>query len=961
MSRRLTLGPVGFMIAVSACVSAKDYKLVDNGKPASRIVLAANAGPVERHAAAELAGYLDKVTGARVEIRPAPSKEQYNIFIGTAQSRNIPLSDAMRARLATIGPHGFLLGADDRGLCIIGRQPIGALYGAYHILKTCVGVRWFAPGADFEYCPKKPTVLVPGQITVSNPSFRFRYVGFVCMNVNSKVIDTWDWIVRNGMTLRTGKRWYNLFRDEMEKRGAEIYNGGHCFAYLLSDDLFDKHPEYFPLIDGRRMKQKAKGERAARRQPCTSNPKVAAIMAAALNKHLDAPPKGGTYLIGNNDCTHWCQCANCVKLDPPDENRKRFVGTRYYTFVNRIADRVYRTHPHADLWSWAYQNYQFPPTGVVPDKRLAISVCVHHRCYRHAMSDKTCLANAKFREMLAGWKKFGNPVVTREYNACFPGSPPYIPAEHVYCQDIKYYHKIGLSGFIIIFAPPDGTFGKRFNTRRIKESWYATWQMGYLAAQLAWDVGADYAALVEDMGSKYYGRAWPVMKPYRQELVRMYEETPGHICYGTPDYILGKCLERPGVEARLLALLDEAEKAVSDDPPRLCRVKRDREYFGMCWQTLHRDFLAKRHRELHATQRTGKLVIDGQLNEPDWKQADFTTGFVATDNKTKADPQTFVRVLYDPKHIYVGVEAMEVRPGEMRVRVDQRDGPVWSDSSVELFVAVPGMGGRYAQVVVNPRGVIYDALNMPSQQADTTFDSGMEVRTRVLDDRWVAEMRLPVSALGRRLQDGEVWKVNVGRNYRPPGGQRQSSSWSHGVFHGPDAYRSVVFGATGLLRNGDFEDAVEPNKYQKRTAWVFVGNRVPVRWAFHSGQPGTATLVTGDAASGKQCLRIKDGWIHQKINQAADYRDRLIVRCKARGKGILRVAMYRYNRSTGRHVSTVRLKEVKLGSKPWRAVGAAYVCEDGKVLRVAFHADGQIDIDDVVVIPEARLDAAPVP
>lgn len=573
------------------------------------------------------------------------------------------------------------------------------------------------------------------------------------------------------------------------------------------------------------------------------------------------------------------------------------------------------------------------------------------------MADETCLVNARFREILSKWMRFGNPVVTREYDECFSGEPPYIPVERVFCHDIKYYHRLGLSGFIPIVPPPDGKFGRTWDTRGTKEAWYATWQMKYLAAQLAWDIDADYDALVEDMGSKYYGPAWSAMKRYREHLIGMYEDTPGHICYGTPDYVLGKCLEKPGVEANLLGLLDEGEALAAGDPVILRRVRRDREYFGMCWQTLHREFVAKRRSELNVKQRTGRTAIDGAFDEDDWKKPDFITGFVATDGRTAADPQTFVKMLYDSENIYFAVEAMEPRPREMRVNVEDRDGPVWSDSSIELFISAPSMGEKYAQIVLNPRGAVYDAVNASTLQADTAFDSGAEVVTAVRADRWLAEVRLPAAALRCTIRGGETWKINVARNRRLLDGRKQSSSWSHGVFHGPDAYRSVVFGDTALLKNADFEDAIEPNKYQKRTPWVFVGNKIPVHWAFHAGHPGTATLVRGDAASGRQSLRIKDGWIHQKLNQAADCRHRLLIRCKARGRGLLGIAVYRYRRATGKHVSTIRLERIKIGSKEWSAIETRYQCEDNKVLRLAFHMDGEIDVDDVVVTREARLEA----
>ena len=290
----------GVMLMTASCAFANDFSLVKDGVSASCIVLPDNAGAVEKHAASELSTYLEKVTGAKVNIENTPSKELYNIYLGTTEAKNVSRSDTIDKAVSQLKDDGFVLAADKDGIRIISRKPVGVLYGTYEILKKYADIRWFAPGAEFEYCPKKPTIVVSEQITASNPSFKFRYVSFVCCNWNSKTIDTWDWMVRNGMTIRVWKILYNLYRDELEKRGAMIYDGGHCFSHLLSDKLFDTHPEYFPLIDGKRRKQNIEGVKRWP-QPCTSNPKVAEIMAESLNKYLDSPPKGGNYLIGNND------------------------------------------------------------------------------------------------------------------------------------------------------------------------------------------------------------------------------------------------------------------------------------------------------------------------------------------------------------------------------------------------------------------------------------------------------------------------------------------------------------------------------------------------------------------------------------------------------------------------------------------------------------------------------------
>ena len=124
-SKWFTTSLAAVPVAMAAVASARDHALVKDKVAASRILLAKTAGPIARHAAAELARYLEKVSGASVEIQTAPARGLYSIFMGTADSRDIPLSDAMKAGVSRIASQGFMLAADDQGLRIIGRQPIG--------------------------------------------------------------------------------------------------------------------------------------------------------------------------------------------------------------------------------------------------------------------------------------------------------------------------------------------------------------------------------------------------------------------------------------------------------------------------------------------------------------------------------------------------------------------------------------------------------------------------------------------------------------------------------------------------------------------------------------------------------------------------------------------------------------------------------------------------------------------
>ena len=948
------------MVMAASCAFAKDFNLVKDGAATSVIVLADNAGPVEKHAASELSAFLEKITGAKVKTALSPSKRKYNIFIGTLESKKLPLTSEMKSNADKLSEDGYMLAADGGGLHIVGQNPRGALYGVYGLLRKYGGVRWFFPGPDGEYCPKNPNFLVNYGVTISNPSFSQRTFNLVCANVDSKITDTWDWMVRNGMQIKTNKALRKIsWPEEREKRGGEYIGGKEVFSYLISDKLFEEHPEYFALIDGKRVKQNIPGM-GCRNQPCTSNPKVVEIMTEKLLEWGEIPPRGGSFLIGNNDGLGWCQCENCVKLDPPDEREKNFVSTRYWTLLNAMAEKALVKNPDLKLQGWGYQNFQEPPVGIVPDKRFSVEVCLHQRCYRHSMDDENCQSNKRFRDMLVNWGKL-NPVSTYEYTDILPaGDVLYLPLEHVFVNDLKYYHKIGMRGSLTEIPPPDGVFGPVWNNRKTKEMWLANWQLIYMMAYFLWDVEADYEAVYEDMGAKFYGVAWPAMKQYRERLTKAYEETPGCMIYGTPDIALGKCLERPGLEASLLKLLNEAEKTAAGDEALSKKIRREREYLALSWQKMHKEYVTKSLLEVGASRRVEKITIDGKLDEQGWKNAEFISGFISQKGD-KADPQTFVRILYDKDNIYFGVEALESDLSRMKTVCDKKDGALWTDNGVEIFLAAPGGSGKYLHLIVNSRGICYDSMSTGMGAADTGFDSGVEQKTTLLQDRWVLEARIPTSALGSSIRDGEVWKVNVARNRVLTDGAFQGSSLCEGLYHGVEAFRSVAWGK-GLIQNGDFEDFEKPSEWKEKTKWKFATDAAPYKWSFHQ-YAGEAALLEGGAASGRKFLRIKSvsdtavAVIFQSVNiREADV---LRVHAKVRGKGVVRAVMFLYEKKTNRYLGSPSLEErLKVDSAEWIPFEAVYNY-DGKTLpylALYFSSSQGIDIDDVTVTRGKNMD-----
>lgn len=169
---------------------------------------------------------------------------------------------------------------------------------------------------------------------------------------------------------------------------------------------------------------------------------------------------------------------------------------------------------------------------------------------------------------------------------------------------------------------------------------------------------------------------------------------------------------------------------------------------------------------------------------------------------------------------------------------------------------------------------------------------------------------------------------------------------------------------SGLIKNGDFEIAVDPAECRQMAPWTFETEEAPQGWEFHN-QTGIALLGKGAAASGSRFLRIKNdktqnAIIMQKI--ALNAAGTIQVSMKLRGEGSIGVYRMCYNKQTGKYLKTPQLgTNVKLSSKEWVDFNETYQYDGNtnEYLGLFVTSTEGIDIDKIVVkYAEATAGAA---
>jgi len=170
-------------------------------------------------------------------------------------------------------------------------------------------------------------------------------------------------------------------------------------------------------------------------------------------------------------------------------------------------------------------------------------------------------------------------------------------------------------------------------------------------------------------------------------------------------------------------------------------------------------------------------AIDGTLDSPLWQHCPaLTLGEVQSDQVGQL--KTTARVLLDKTHLYVAWDALEADTDSIVAGETQRDGSIWNDDCVELFVcADPRVGSCH--FIINSKGVILDSISRPGEDEDTSWDSSAVVKTSVQKNkRWVVTMSVPLKELGAYAGESQTWPMNLNRSKPQDDGGWIESSWS---------------------------------------------------------------------------------------------------------------------------------------------------------------------------------------
>ncbi len=170
------------------------------------------------------------------------------------------------------------------------------------------------------------------------------------------------------------------------------------------------------------------------------------------------------------------------------------------------------------------------------------------------------------------------------------------------------------------------------------------------------------------------------------------------------------------------------------------------------------------------------IRIDGRLDDPAWGSAALLHGFSQFEplEGVPASQRTEVRVLVTDEAVLFAVEAFDDEESGIRATLAKRDGFGRSDDYVRVLLDTFNDQRRAYVFQVNPLGVQADGvwvegLGGRGDPVDWSPDFLWESSGRVLEDRYVVELRIPLKSLRFPEAPEQEWGLQVVRRIQRNG------------------------------------------------------------------------------------------------------------------------------------------------------------------------------------------------
>jgi len=468
------------------------------------IMVEADADSIQMESAKILQNYISKITLVELPIKAAKLNDPSGkcFFIKTDE---------------TIPPEQIQIQSKNGSLSIVGGTSEATRNAVYEFLEVYLNCHWYAP--DVEEIPVSQKILLPKDLDYKyNPDVTTR-------TVHSRLF------YEHPDFARKLKVTTEAFPHYVPSARVHTFN-----RFVPQDIFYDTHPEYYALIDGKRLPT----------QLCLSNEEVYHIVKNAVDSLFSQFNDAQVISVSQNDNQQYCTCDNCSAIDKAEGGPSGSM----VRFVNRISVDF----PDKTISTLAYQ-YTRKPCKTKPLDNVLITLC-SIECDRSGTIEEKCL---DFAEDIRGWRDLTNNIRIWDYTTQFTNFLAPFPNLMTLQPNIKFLRDNHAKW---IFEQHSYNPSELFELR------------SYVMANLLWNPDADVDALIVQFTNGYYQEAGTYIKQYIDLIHQKLRQDPKFFLflYGDPSQAFNSYLN-PDLLSTYASYFDQAEEAVADKPDILQSVK----------------------------------------------------------------------------------------------------------------------------------------------------------------------------------------------------------------------------------------------------------------------------------------------------------------------------------------------------------------------------------------------------
>ena len=177
--------------------------------------------------------------------------------------------------------------------------------------------------------------------------------------------------------------------------------------------------------------------------------------------------------------------------------------------------------------------------------------------------------------------------------------------------------------------------------------------------------------------------------------------------------------------------------------------------------------------------------VDGELNEPCWQKVDKISNFTQQElnEGAPATEKTQIGIIYTKQALYIGIWCFDSEPDKIVAKEMKRDFRSRGEDNVEIVIDTYHDLRNAYHFIINPNGARMDELiTDEGGRGNVDWNGVWDVRTKITDKGWFAEMEIPFSTLKFSNSPHQTWGINFERNISRKNERVLWQGWSRNYY-----------------------------------------------------------------------------------------------------------------------------------------------------------------------------------